>query len=121
LRCGPEFARERELTSRSESCLLVGDTGRCGNGERAMRIALWRAMAFCAVAILGALPAMARDYPFCIKGCDFGAGRGECSFSSYQQCQATASGRDATCAENPYYSAKAELAPDRNRLSRRRY
>ncbi len=86
-----------------------------------MRIASWGVMAFCAVAILGALPAMARDYPFCIKGCDYGAGRGECSFSSYQQCQATASGRDATCAENPYYSGKAELAPDRSRLSRRRY
>ena len=30
--------------------------------------------------------AMARDYPFCIKGCDFTAGPGDCSFVSYQQC-----------------------------------
>ena len=86
-----------------------------------MRTALWGVAAFGAVATLGALPAVARDYPFCIKGCDFGAGRGDCSFSSYQQCQATATGRDATCAENPYYSAKAELLPDRSRLFRRRY
>ena len=86
-----------------------------------MRTALWGLAAFCAIATLAALPAAAGEYPFCIKGCDFGAGRGDCSFSSYQQCQATASGRDATCAENPYYSAKAESQPDRSRLARRRY
>ena len=86
-----------------------------------MRAAFSAFMICCAALASSTLPAAARDYPFCIKGCDYGAGRGECSFSSYQQCQATASGRDATCAENPYYSAKAELAPDRSRLSRRRY
>ena len=69
----------------------------------------------------GALPAAAQDYPFCIKGCDFGAGRGDCSFSSYQQCQATASGRDATCDVNPYYNANAQLQPERSRQSRRRF
>jgi uncharacterized protein DUF3551 len=68
-----------------------------------------------------AMPAMARDYPYCIKGCDFAAGRGDCSFSSYQQCQASAAGRDAWCAENPTYNAKAEMQPDRGRLSRRRF
>jgi hypothetical protein len=67
-----------------------------------------------------AIPAMARDYPYCIKGCDFGAGRGDCSFSSYQQCQASAAARDAYCAENPTYNAKAEMQPGRSRLSRRR-
>ena len=66
-------------------------------------------------------PALARDYPYCIKGCDFGAGRGDCSFSSYQQCQATASGRDAYCAENPYFNAKAEMLTERVRQSRRSY
>jgi hypothetical protein len=67
-----------------------------------------------------AMPAMARDYPYCIKGCDFGGARGDCSFSSYQQCQATAAGRDAWCAENPTFNAKAEMQGDRSRLSRRR-
>jgi hypothetical protein len=67
-----------------------------------------------------AMPAMARDYPYCIKGCDFGAARGDCSFSSYQQCQATAAGRDAWCAENPDFNAKAEMRDDRSRQSRRR-
>ena len=75
----------------------------------------------CAGLTAGALPAAARDYPFCIKGCDFGAGRGDCSFSSYQQCQATASGRDATCDANPHFNANAELQPDRSRQSRRRF
>ena len=66
-----------------------------------------------------AMPAMSRDYPWCIKGCDFGA-RGDCSFSSYRQCQATAAGRDAWCAENPDFNAKAAMRDDRSRQSRRR-
>ena len=86
-----------------------------------MRRAFWTLMLCCAASTTGALPAAARDLPFCIKGCDFGAGRGDCSFSSYQQCQATASGRDAYCAANPYLSANAELRPNRIRQSRRRY
>ena len=53
---------------------------------------------------------MAHDYRYCIKGCDFGA-RGDCIFSSYQQCLASASGRDAWCAENPDFNAKAECLP----------
>jgi hypothetical protein len=64
-----------------------------------MRRAFWALMVCAAASTTGALPAAARDYPFCIKGCDFGAGRGDCSFSSLQECQATASGRGAYCAE----------------------
>ena len=86
-----------------------------------MRTAIWALMLCCATSTMGALPAAARDYPFCIKGCDFGAGRGDCSFTSYQQCQATASGRDATCAANPYFNANAELQSDRSRQSHRRF
>jgi hypothetical protein len=78
-------------------------------------------MLCCAASLIGALPAAARDYPFCIKGCDFGGARGDCSFSSYQQCLATASGRDAWCTENPLFSANAELRPDRSRQSNRRF
>jgi hypothetical protein len=75
----------------------------------------------CAALTSGALPAAAQNFPFCIKGCDFGAGRGDCSFSSYQQCQATASGRDAYCDVNPYYNASAELQPNRSRQIRRSF
>jgi Protein of unknown function (DUF3551) len=86
-----------------------------------MRRAMWALLVCCAASAPGTIPAAAQDYPFCIKGCDFGAGRGDCSFSSYQQCQATASGRDAYCDVNPQYNANAELQPDRSRPSRRRF
>jgi Protein of unknown function (DUF3551) len=72
-------------------------------------------------ALAAAMPAVARDYPYCIIGCDFGSGLGDCSYSSYQQCQATAAGLVATCAPNPFYHAKADLLADRGRLSRRRF
>jgi Protein of unknown function (DUF3551) len=89
--------------------------------EDAMRKVLLALVLISAASTSGAVPAAARDYPFCIKGCDFGAGRGDCSFTSYQQCQATASGRVAYCDVNPYYSASAELLPNRGPVSRRRY
>ena len=78
-------------------------------------------MAACAVSAAAAMPAVARDFPYCIKGCDFGAGGGDCSFSSLAQCQATASGRDASCAANPYFNAKAEMQTDRSRQRGRRF
>ena len=68
-----------------------------------------------------AMPAAAGGFPYCIKGCDFGAGTGDCSFSSLAQCQATASGRDAYCAANPYFNAKAEMPTDRSRQHARRF
>jgi hypothetical protein len=67
----------------------------------------------------GILPAAAQNQAFCIKGCDF-AGEGECSFSSYQQCLATASGRDAYCVPNPSFNANARLQPSQSRVSRRK-
>jgi hypothetical protein len=72
-------------------------------------------------AVSVAMPAAAREFPYCIKGCDFGAGAGDCSFSSLAQCQATASGRDASCAANPYFNAKAEMQTDRSRQHGRRF
>jgi hypothetical protein len=70
-----------------------------------MRRALLALMAVCTAAV--ATPAAARDYPYCIKGCNYGAGLGDCVFTSYEQCQATASGLVATCAANPNFNAKA--------------
>jgi len=68
-----------------------------------------------AVSATVAMPAAGGGFPYCIKGCDFGVGAGDCSFSSLAQCQATASGRDAYCAANPYFNAKAEMQTDRSR------
>lgn len=45
----------------------------------------------------------ARDYRYCIQGDDFAGSPGDCSFASYQQCQATASGRTAYCGANPWF------------------
>ena len=84
-----------------------------------MQRALRTLMACCAVAI--ATPAVAGGMPYCIKGCDFGGAAGDCSFSSLAQCQATASGRDATCASNPYYDVRAQLPTNLNRQSRRNF
>jgi hypothetical protein len=81
-----------------------------------MRRAYWVVVATGVFA--GMASAGAGGSPFCIRGCDFGAG--DCSFSSYQQCQATASGREAYCTENPDFNPKAELQPNHRRLSRRR-
>ena len=84
-----------------------------------MRRAWLALMAAGAVSV--AAPAAAGEFPYCIKGCDFGAGGGDCSFSSLAQCQATASGRDAYCAANPYFNAKAEMQTDRSRQRGRRF
>jgi len=71
-----------------------------------------------------ATPGSACDLQYCIKGCDFGTG--DCSFSSLAQCQASASGRDATCVANPYFkvaplNASAALQSDRRRPSQRKF
>jgi len=84
-----------------------------------MRKAVLVLMALSAACAIDAAPAAAGGMPFCIKGCDFGGGAGDCSFASYQQCLATAAGRDATCAANPYFSQRADLQT--NRSSHRRY
>jgi hypothetical protein len=85
-------------------------------------------MAIGALAAVNSAPAAAGgspsgSAPFCIRGCDYagGGGVGDCSFLTYQQCLATASGQTATCMANPYYNANAELQPGRGRMSRRKF
>jgi hypothetical protein len=88
--------------------------------EAFMRAAILGLVGCCAASILGASPASARDYPFCITGGDFGGSVGDCSFSTYAQCAAAASGRDAGCAANPFFKAGTDPRPDSARQSRRR-
>jgi hypothetical protein len=47
-----------------------------------------------------ATPAEARDYPYCLTSPGYGY-PGECSYGSYAQCRAAASGRLADCVVNP--------------------
>jgi len=69
-----------------------------------MRNVLLMALAAGAAASIGPAPAQARDYPFCIKGDSYESPIGDCSFDSYQQCQAAASGRLTYCEANPYFA-----------------
>jgi hypothetical protein len=56
------------------------------------------------LAVAGLTPAEAvgSRYPFCLQGDEF-PGLSNCTFTSYQQCQASASGRFLYCIANPYY------------------
>ncbi len=59
-----------------------------------MRKAILAALAASGLAALGAAPAEAvgTRYPFCLQGDEY-PGLSYCTFTSYEQCQATASGR----------------------------
>ena len=50
-----------------------------------------------------AQPADPYDYPYCLQGRDYGL-PGLCQFTSYAQCQATASGTFSYCGENPRFA-----------------
>ena len=45
-------------------------------------------------------PAAAYDYPYCIQGRGVGI-PGDCAYTTYAQCMATASGRGVYCNINP--------------------
>jgi hypothetical protein len=49
----------------------------------------------------GSSPAAARDYPYCLEEPGGMGIPGDCSYSTYEQCQASASGRYAWCNINP--------------------
>ena len=53
-----------------------------------------------AATIAGPAPAAAIDYPWCIQGGGWGV-PGDCSYRSYAECMATASGRRVYCNVNP--------------------
>ncbi len=77
-----------------------------------MRRAIVAALTASGLVALAAAPAEAvgTRYPFCIQGNEF-PGLSNCTFTSYEQCQATASGRFLTCIANPYFVGGSEPAP----------
>lgn len=84
---------------------------------RTMQLAV---MAFGAMTLGGfitATPAAARDYPWCAQGGEYDY-PGECAYSTYQQCQASVSGRLLFCDRNPRF-AYSQL-PDGQPQPRRR-
>jgi hypothetical protein len=79
-----------------------------------MRRAILALLAAGGLAALSASPAAAvgTRYPFCIQG-DDQPGLSNCTFTSYEQCQATASGRRLWCIANPYYVGPHDAPTDR--------
>ena len=63
--------------------------------------------------------AVGTRYPFCIQGDEY-PGLSYCTFTSYEQCQATASGRFLSCIANPYYVGEGEPPPSAYRPLRGR-
>lgn len=63
-------------------------------------------------------PAAARDYPWCAQGGEYDY-PGECAYSTYEQCQASVSGRLLFCGPNPLVAAYGQ-APQRQPQPRRR-
>jgi Protein of unknown function (DUF3551) len=70
---------------------------------RKTTLAISALLAVGAATMAGAGPAAATDYPYCIQGGGWGI-PGDCSYRSYAQCQAAASGRRVYCNINPRYA-----------------
>jgi hypothetical protein len=62
-------------------------------------------------------PAAARDYPWCAQGGEYDY-PGECAYDSYEQCQASVSGRILYCDRNPRF-AYSQAQPIQPRPPRR--
>lgn len=63
-------------------------------------IAIVALSAATAATITASTPAAAHDYPYCVQGRGVGI-PGDCSYSTYGQCMASASGRGLSCNVNP--------------------
>ena len=68
--------------------------------------------------LTGSAPAAAIDYPWCVQGREVGY-PGDCSYTTYAQCQASASGRYAYCGQNPIFAfGQQQVQPRRTRAPR---
>jgi len=65
--------------------------------------------------LAGPIPAAAYDYPYCVQGRGVGV-PGDCSYQTYGQCMASASGRGVYCNVNP--RAALNQQPRRGRVYR---
>ena len=66
-------------------------------------------LAMSGLAMLATAPAQAVGvrHPFCLQGDEY-PGLSYCTFDSYGQCMATASGRYLTCIANPFYEGPSD-------------
>lgn len=65
-----------------------------------MKKLLFCATAAAVMSLMTVSSSEARDYPFCAAGRGVG-NPGDCMYSSYRQCMASASGRGLYCIQNP--------------------
>jgi Protein of unknown function (DUF3551) len=74
-----------------------------------MRRIMLAGLAVIALALSGMMPAQAVGdrYPFCLQG-DDAPGLSQCTFDTYAQCMATASGRRLNCVANPYFVGETD-------------
>jgi hypothetical protein len=113
---GSVDAHERELTETRRCGLgcLKGFDAQTAAAERRflMRNVVLALLAAGGLAVVGSAPAEAvgTRYPFCIQGNEY-PGLSNCTFTSYEQCQATASGRFLYCVENPFYNPGNDADP----------
>lgn len=75
-----------------------------------MRNIVVAALVASAVAVIGALPAQAYGvrHAFCIQGGEEYPGLSGCTFDTYEQCLASASGRGLNCIANPYFAGQSD-------------
>jgi hypothetical protein len=85
--------------------------------ELPMRIPALAILALVTVSMAAPAEAQTYDpsYPVCMQVSGREASYIQCTFTSLAQCQASASGRSATCVMNPYPGRSAARAPDRRR------
>ena len=70
---------------------------------RKMQLAVLTLGATVLAGVVTVTPAAARDYPWCAKGGEYDY-PGECAYSTYEQCQASVSGRLLFCDRNPRFA-----------------
>lgn len=79
------------------------------------------ALAALGVIVLGGVgspsPAAARAYPWCAQGGEFDY-PGECAYQTYEQCQASVSGRLLYCGPNPLFAYGQAPQPQPRRRPR---
>ena len=63
-----------------------------------------------ALALAVSMPAQAYGtrHAFCLQGGEFYQGLNNCTFDTYEQCLATASGQNMQCLANPYYDGPSD-------------
>jgi hypothetical protein len=102
--------------------IVAIESGRLNRAQEiAMRIGFLALAVLAATTIPMAGPALARDYPVCMRvyeGMSYHTD--QCDFMTMAQCNASASGRPAQCMVNSFYAGPRSGQPSRKRHRRAR-